>query len=351
MTTVFPTRLAGVAADSPQRGTAISVFGISRVFSDGTGLHPTHLEFAAGEFVSVLGPSGCGKSTLLRCLAGLEAPDAGSIAFGDRTVFNAAARVCVPSRLRQLGMVFQDLALWPHLSVFENVAFPLRIGRVDRSTVVGRVNAVLERVGLKETATKMPHQLSGGQQQRVAIARAIVAEPRVLLMDEPLSALDTARRGQLRVELRELTTALGLTTVYVTHDQTEAMSMSDRIVVLSDGLVRQFSSPEALYRTPADSFVAHFIGSFNSLPGSRAAQGVRPEDVRVLEHGDALGGDFREHEGVVTGCTFDGARYTTTCRVAGAETAWAVLEQRQRNGGDRLRLAVAERDVIIVAAT
>jgi len=244
-------------------GDAIEILGVARVFRDGSGLHATDLTVHAGEFLSVLGPSGCGKSTLLRCVAGLETPDQGRIVFGDRTVYDHERGTFVAPRQRRLGMVFQDLALWPHLNASENVAFPLRVTRTPKHEVTTRVAEALELVGLSHFAEKMPHQLSGGQQQRVAIARAIVARPSVLLMDEPFSALDAALRLQLRDELRELTTSLGLTTIYVTHDQADAMAMSDRIAVLDRGVLKQVSTPEDLYLQPRDAFVANFIGRCN----------------------------------------------------------------------------------------
>ena len=323
---------------------AIVLRGLSRLFADGTGLHPIDLDVAPGEFVSVLGPSGCGKSTLLRCIAGLETPSTGSVRFGDTVVFDAAAGIDVPPRRRGLGMVFQDLALWPHLSAFENVAFPLRIARLPRARVSAEVEHALELVGLAGFATKMPHQLSGGQQQRVAIARAIVAQPRILLMDEPFSALDAALRVQLRAELRELTTRLGLTTVYVTHDQVEAMSMSDRILVLDRGHLRQADAPETLYLRPADDFVAGFVGRFNRLPGMAAGSGARPEHVRVLD-GDGLAEVVVE--AVVVSCAYHGGVYQLRCRVEGQH--WVVDHHSRLAPGERLRLGIAEADLIAVA--
>lgn len=246
------------------------VEGLSRTYGDGTGLQPTDLVIEPGEFLSVLGPSGCGKSTLLRLLAGLDEPQRGRIRFGEQTVCDTASGVFVPPRARRLGMVFQDLALWPHLTAAANVGFPLRVSGVARTEIEERVADALARVDLTGAAGKMPHQLSGGQQQRVAIARALVARPALLLLDEPLSALDAALREQLRAEIRSLTTELGATTVFVTHDQAEAMSMSDRIVVMRSGRILQVGRPEELYRGPADTFVAGFVGTFNPLPSGEA---------------------------------------------------------------------------------
>jgi len=337
----------------------IRVTGLRRVFADGSGLQHTSFEIGAGEFVSVLGPSGCGKSTLLRCLAGLETPDAGRIDFGATTVFDGTARTVVPPRQRGIGMVFQDLALWPHLSAFENVAFPLRVNGTPRDLIASEVDRVLALVGLERFARKLPHQLSGGQQQRVAIARAIVAAPRILLMDEPFSALDAALHVQLRHELRELTSELGLTTIYVTHDQADAMAMSDRIAVLEAGRLRQLGTPEQLYLTPADGFVAGFIGRFNRMPAGssptartaeRTAHGVRPERVRLLGADEGPGREEIVVDAVVTSSVFGGGGYVLTCRVAGVAEPWELTARTRPETGDAVRLAVASTDVISVAA-
>ncbi|WP_257802619.1 MULTISPECIES: ABC transporter ATP-binding protein [Corynebacterium] len=209
--------------------------GVRREFADGTGLHETSLDIAKGEFVSILGPSGCGKSTLLRCIAGLETPDAGVIEFAGREVFGPL--VNVPVNKRNLSMVFQDLALWPHMTVAKNVEFPLTTGKkkVAKAEREERVARAMDMVGISAKAEQRPNELSGGQQQRVAIARALVSDPELLLMDEPLSALDAALRTQIRSELTRLAYELNLTVIYVTHDQSEALAMSDRVAVMHAG--------------------------------------------------------------------------------------------------------------------
>ncbi|NLB47795.1 MAG: ABC transporter ATP-binding protein [Microbacteriaceae bacterium] len=336
-------------ATSEPTGEAIEIRGLTRLFHDNSGLHPTDLDVRAGEFVSVLGPSGCGKSTLLRCVAGLETPQRGRIRFGDRLVYDAAERTIVPPRLRRLGMVFQDLALWPHLTASENVAFPLRVARTPKNEVERRVTEALELVSLAQFGSKFPHQLSGGQQQRVAIARAIVARPGILLMDEPFSALDAALRLQLRDELRRLTTRLGLTTIYVTHDQAEAMAMSDRIAVLERGVVRQLSSPEELYLMPADRFVAGFIGRCNWLPPTAhnsEVRGVRPEYVAVNANGSGVAESAVVVRGIVTACAYTGGSYSVTCEVAGAETPWSLDHAERIEPGTEVTLTIAERHLI-----
>jgi len=329
------------AASTPEP--AARIRGLRRVFPDGTGLQHADLDIAPGEFLSVLGPSGCGKSTLLRSLAGLETPDAGVIRLAGRTVVDTDRRIAVPPRRRGLGMVFQDLALWPHLSAFENVAFPLRIAGAPRDQLRRRVEEALDLVGLGSAAAKLPHQLSGGQQQRVAIARAIVARPTLLLMDEPLSALDAVLRVQLRAELVALTRELGLTTVYVTHDQAEAMSMSDRVAVMNAGRIAQLSAPEQLYGTPVDRFVAEFVGAFDELPGE-PHRGVRPEHVEL---GPAPSGAIALR-GTVLSCSYHGGRYAVGLRVDGAAGAWTAFSAERLETGAEIEVGIRPEHVIDV---
>lgn len=219
------------------------------------------LTIAAGEFVSLLGPSGSGKTTLLTMIAGFETPTAGHIRIGDRDVTQLA-----PNR-RDIGMVFQRYALFPHLTVADNIAFPLKMRGVAKSDRAGRVRAALDLVQLGGYADRYPHQLSGGQQQRVAVARAIVFEPPVLLMDEPLGALDKKLRESMQIEIKQLQQRLGVTVIYVTHDQEEALTMSDRVAVMANGKLVQVGTPAELYRNPLNPFVADFIGKMNFLAG------------------------------------------------------------------------------------
>jgi len=225
-----------------------------------------------GEFVSILGPSGCGKTTMLRMVAGFEKPTAGEIYIGDRLVSSPQKGVFVPPEKRSIGMVFQSYAVWPHMSVFDNVAYPLKIKGLPKSDIADRTNRALELVHLGGLAARLPSQLSGGQQQRVALARALVAEPDVLLLDEPLSNLDAKLRESMRFEIKELQKKLGVTVIYVTHDQAEAMAMSDRIVVMNAGVIHQIGSPAEVYETPADKTIADFIGLVNFLE-ARAGEG------------------------------------------------------------------------------
>ena len=223
-------------------------------------------------FFTLLGPSGCGKSTILRCVAGLETPDAGDITIGGEPVYSSSRAINVPPNRRRIGMVFQSYAIWPHMTVFQNVAFPLEVRR--RGDVRARTMAALDVVGLTAVADRYASRLSGGQQQRVAFARAIVAEPEVLLLDEPLSNLDAALREQMCGELRKLHERLRLTTLYVTHDQTEALSLSDRIAVMREGRFVEVATPEALWKNPRTVFAAQFLGGANVLSGDARADGA-----------------------------------------------------------------------------
>jgi len=244
------------------------------------------LTIQPGEMVSFLGPSGCGKTTTLNCIAGLEHPDQGQIGVGDFVMTDAARKIFLQPEERGLGMVFQSYALWPHMTVADNVGFGLRIAKVPGAEIKRRVNDILELVGLGGMGYRYPFQLSGGQQQRVALARAVVTEPRVLLLDEPLSNLDAKVREVARIWLRDIQKRLGITAVYVTHDQAEALAMSDKIAVTHAGRVEQFASPQEVYDQPATRFVAEFIGATSFLKGTvieRKGDWVR---VRLPEIGE-----------------------------------------------------------------
>jgi iron(III) transport system ATP-binding protein len=226
------------------------------------------LEVRGGELVVLLGPSGCGKTTLLRCIAGLETPDQGDILIDDRLVFSSEKRINVPPEGRNLGMVFQSYALWPNMSVFENVAYPLRSGpRLKGGEIERRVREALHRVGLETQADRHPGQLSGGQQQRVSLARALVADRKLVLFDEPLSNLDAKVRERLRIELLDLQRDVGFTGIYVTHDQVEALALADRVAVMDVGHMAQIGTPHDVYVRPRSRYVAHFVGSANEFEG------------------------------------------------------------------------------------
>ena len=254
-----------------QRGSAkgadVVVSDVRKSFGKLEAVKGVSFRVRSGEFVTLLGPSGCGKTTTLRMIAGLERPDAGDIRVGDRVLSDAARGVFVPPEKRHMGMVFQTYAIWPHMTVFQNVAFPLEEQRVHRSEVRERVSRMLAMVGLEEYLNVPAPNLSGGQQQRVALARALVTDPEVLLLDEPLSNLDARLREQMRFEIRETQVRLGITTIFVTHDQLEAMTMSDQVIVMQAGRIEQHGTPREVYDQPRTRQVMDFLGQVNHLPG------------------------------------------------------------------------------------
>ena len=236
-------------------------------FGGVTAVNDFNLVVKDGEFVSILGPSGCGKTTTLRMIAGFERATEGEIYIGEQCVSSSIKGSFAPPEKRDIGMVFQSYALWPHMTVAENVGYPLKIQKVDKTERERRVQEMLELVHLGEYGKRYPNQLSGGQQQRVALARALVAEPGLLLLDEPLSNLDAKLRESMRFEILEIQKKTGITVVYVTHDQGEAMAMSDRVVVMSTGVVQQIGAPHEIYTQPANKMVADFIGLVNFMEG------------------------------------------------------------------------------------
>jgi iron(III) transport system ATP-binding protein len=279
----------------------IEIKSLIKIFGDGDNagvkaVNDISFNVEEGRFYTLLGPSGCGKTTTLRCIAGLEKANGGEILVAGQKVFSAVDGTFVPAYRRPIGMVFQSYAIWPHLTVFENVAFPLRVGKqkISNADVKKKVSTALEQVELGGYEERMATQLSGGQQQRLALARALVREPQVLLLDEPLSNLDAKLRERMRFELRELQRRLRITTLYVTHDQIEALSMSNVIAVMNSGVIVQEGAPRDIYLQPKSKFVANFIGSTNQLSGeiqkleSDETALVRTEDGEIRCH--ALGG-------------------------------------------------------------
>ena len=303
--------------------TAVNFVQVTKHWESTIALHPTDLQLKTGEFSVLLGPSGCGKTTTLRLIAGLETPSAGEISIFDTDVTH------MPAASRGVSMVFQNYALFPHLSVAENIVFGLKVRRVAAGEIAERLKKTLDLLGLVSYRDRKPGQLSGGQQQRVALARALVADSRLCLMDEPLSNLDAQLRLEMRHELRELQTRLGLSVVYVTHDQTEAMSMADRVVLLRDGRVEQVATPFELYQAPRSLFAAQFVGTtrMNILtldasciagtqivleaPAGAVSVGLRPEDI-------ILGGP---HVMAVSHCEFTGADLLVHVRAGGQSIA------------------------------
>jgi iron(III) transport system ATP-binding protein len=288
---------------------AVEIADVNLSYGDNHVLKDVNLSIAPGEFFAFLGPSGCGKTTLLRLIAGFAQADTGRVTIGGKDISG------LPPWKRDVGMVFQSYALWPHMSVRRNVAFGLEERRVPKAEIERRVEVALGLVGLAHLAERRPSQLSGGQQQRVAVARTVAVEPKVLLLDEPLSNLDAKMRVQVRRELRDLQQRLGLTTIFVTHDQEEANTICDRIAVMNDGVIQQVGTPMELYRKPANLFVANFLGTANVLSGTLRDSGAgqvfdvagqislpvppgagatarpvfRPQDARLLAAGEAAG--------------------------------------------------------------
>jgi putative spermidine/putrescine transport system ATP-binding protein len=275
---------------TPDSGTSVHLEGVRRQFGDVVALDDLDLEIAAGEFVALLGPSGCGKTTGLRILAGFERPDAGRVLVDGNDITRLS-----PDK-RGMGMVFQAYSLFPNLNLVDNIAFGLRMRGRGAAERRGRAQDLLELVGLGDASSRYPHQVSGGQQQRVALARALAIEPSVLLLDEPLSALDARVRASLRVEIRRIQQELGITTLFVTHDQSEALSMADRVGVMNNGRIEQLAEPREIYRRPATPFVASFVGTVNRLKGRLSSDGT----VEVLgQRVSALNPDPSLREGEV----------------------------------------------------
>ncbi len=301
----------------------IEIRGLTKKFGSVTAVQDLNLSVDAGEFLTLLGPSGCGKTTILRMVAGLEMPDSGEIRIGGTTVFSSRQGISVSAGKRGIGLVFQSYALWPHMTVRQNVAFGLEIQKVPAEEMNRQVDDALDYMRLKGLGDRYPQQMSGGQQQRVALARMLVTRPKIFLMDEPLSNLDAKLRLEMRAEIKRLHREAGATTIYVTHDQTEALTLSTRVAIMRKGVLVQASPPREIYRRPESVFVADFIGSPTinlipgrivgsgdgllfqgealslSAPGLRAPDGaevtaaIRPEEIRIVEeeNGGAVPGE------------------------------------------------------------
>ena len=318
------TARGAATADGPRqtagtRGTSVVLQNLNRAFGATKALDGLSIEMAPGELVALLGPSGCGKTTALRIVAGFETADTGSVLIDGKDISS------VPAAKRDMGMVFQSYSLFPNMSALDNVAFGLRMRKIGTAERRKQAGELLDMVGLAPQARQYPHQLSGGQQQRVALARALAIEPRVLLLDEPLSALDAKVRLQLREQIRTLQQRTGTTTLFVTHDQEEALSMADRVGVMSNGRLEQIAAPDELYDHPATAFVAEFVGVMNRLPGELQSSGtvtaldatvpvmnqsadVHPGPVDVLVRPEGLTMAVVENgNGIVTTRTFLGS--------------------------------------------
>jgi iron(III) transport system ATP-binding protein len=350
---------------------------LSKSFGTAKAVDAVNLEIKEGEIFTLLGPSGCGKTTMLRMIAGLEEPDDGKIVLAGRVVVSTRERVFVPSHKRDLGMVFQSYAIWPHMTVFKNVAYPLTVRRIPTAEVRERVMRVLELVELSGLQDRHATQLSGGQQQRVALARALVHEPKLLLLDEPFSNLDAKLREQMRVQLKLLLKKLRITVVFVTHDQVEALSLSDRIAVMRAGRLEQLGTPRELYENPATTFTRDFLGStvllcgtvdrasasdptrirLDGIPGApipapqgeaaalpagaRVCLATRPEDIAILRTNN--GGDSGYLSATIETLFFAGNHYECRVRLSNGES---VLLHAPRslslNEGDVVELALTQ---------
>ncbi len=333
---------AAPAADpSPSEGpvAAITLQGLSRHFGPVRAVDGIDLEIADGEFFSMLGPSGSGKTTVLRMIAGFEEPTSGRVLLGGHDVTGS------PPFRRDVNTVFQDYALFPHMSVLENVEYGLRVKKVAREERRTRAAEALETVRLDGYADRRPTQLSGGQRQRVALARALVNRPKVLLLDEPLGALDLKLRRQMQIELKQIQRDVGITFVFVTHDQEEALTMSDRIAVFNDGRIEQVASPSELYETPATAFVAGFVGTSNLLEGEAAHTvigrpgtfSIRPEKIHFGDEHLESGPDRHRAEGVVRDVVYLGSanHYLVEVSGGGETSTLTVLRQNLHGAADR----------------
>lgn len=309
---------------------------IEKSFSDKKVLNNINMTIDEGSFTTLLGPSGCGKTTLLRIISGLESPDSGEIFFNDRLIFSKEQNINIPPEKRGLGFVFQDFALWPHMSVFENVAFGLRTAKKEKN-LKEEVLMALKSVHLEGFENRYPHQLSGGQQQRVAFARAIVIKPECILFDEPLSALDALLREEMRVELKLLMNSLNITSIFVTHDQTEAMEMSDYITVMSGGIIEQIDTPEVIYNHPKTSFVAHFVGYSNWIDEKSM---FRPENAYIEKNN----GDMNIYNTKIISTQFSGDSYILRSQYKTNE--WKIVAKEKLPVGQSIPLYVFEKDII-----
>ena len=342
----------------------VEVKGVGKFFGASQVLKDCSLEIDRGEVVTLLGPSGCGKTTLLRCIAGFYLPEQGSIVLDGRDV------TLVPPNKRNVGLIFQNYALFPHLSVWKNVAYGPSVRKVPRREIARRVAEILDLVSLSDLADRYPNQLSGGQQQRVAIARTLVLEPEVMLLDEPFNALDAKLRFTMQGELRKLVKRLGMTSIFVTHDQSEALTMSDRIAIMREGELEQVAEPLAIYDAPATAYVADFIGSANMIEGEArggrveigpgvflptALQGrttvvVRPENIALAADGPADGGE--RWRGKVSFVRTLGATVEYEIEIEGRPPVRAVALRQAKDRtlavGEAVGLALRDPDACVV---
>ena len=352
----------------------LSVQHLFKTFGDFKALNDVSIDIERGRVCALLGPSGCGKTTTLRCIAGLETADSGRISLDGRVLSDPTARQFIAPERRELGMVFQSYALWPHKSVAENISLGLKIQGLGQGEIRDRVASGLELVGMAGTQDRFPANLSGGQQQRVALARALTLQPKCILFDEPLSNLDLLLRERMRFEIRELLVKLGITAVYVTHDQTEALVISDHIVVMNHGNIEQEGAPMEVYARPRNRFTAEFLGRTNVLPLNRAACdpatglvvaesgtrffsrdtarlseatasliAFRPEMVRINEQGAANAFDAR-----ITSCQFLGASTQLVLDLDGTPVTALLPGSQNYRAGDAVRMSIDPAHVLVL---
>lgn len=310
----------------------LQIINVNKWYNDVQALKDINVDIQTNEFTTLLGPSGCGKTTLLKIIAGLETPDTGEIYFNDRCIFSKEKNINISPQKRELGMVFQEFALWPHMTIYNNVAFPLK-ARNMKKNIKESVAKVLKMVKLENMEKRYPSQLSGGQQQRVAFARAVVSNPEIVLFDEPLSALDAVLRDEMRTELCSMVKEMNLTAIYVTHDQVEAMAMSDAIIVMNKGKIMQVGSPETIYQTPKNRDVIKFIGKTN-WQNNKA---IRPEQVSLNPIDNA-----RLITGTVKQVAYMGDKYEVMFDINSGEE-WTVYSQNRLCVGDHHDLYINDK--------
>ncbi|WP_445479924.1 ABC transporter ATP-binding protein [Lysinibacillus irui] len=312
----------------------ISLTNIEKKYGQSQALWPIDVELDQ-QFITILGQSGCGKTTLLKLLAGLEQPTKGEIRFDDTVIYSSESRKNVKPNKRNIAMVFQDFALWPHMTIYQNIAFGLK-GIIPKSDIPARVEHVMQMVKMLGYEQRKPGELSGGQQQRVALARALATKPKLILFDEPLSALDAVLREQMQDEIMHLIHELDCQAIFVTHDQTEAMTMSNQIIVMEAGRIAQIGSPEEIYRAPATPYVADFIGKVNWLQNGLSI--VRPEGVSSIQRPGTIA-----KQAEIMKSTFVGDRYLVQAQVEGKP--WSFYENHPLEHGKRLQVFIDEKQI------
>ncbi len=350
--------------------TGIELININKTFTGSTikAVEDFNLSIPQGSFISLLGPSGCGKTTTLRMLTGLETPDEGIIRLGDKVLFNGETKELVPTEKRGMGLVFQSYALWPHMTIEQNISFGLEMQKVPKQEIAGRIEKIISLLRIEGLEKRYPNQLSGGQQQRIALARMMVLNPHILLLDEPLSNLDAKLRLEMRAELKRLHRELKNTVIYVTHDQMEAMTLSTEIAVMSRGKLQQYAPPMEMYKKPANLFVADFIGSppmnhFSIKDGESLAKtimplfpelaekaftiGLRPESIMVNPHSTAARENFWKHTAQIETVLPTGSEWIIGLRIDNVSFFALLVEDCDYNPGDNVKVVIDPKNFLI----